>query len=531
MTARGRLLRFLAGAGTLALAAGSILGYAYFSRPSDGKPYIWTKHWTTMYASPATLPKSDFKGSALRKAATSWSVTPGTDFRFVVADTFHDATIGDLDGASDVYFADLGYYTLGICYVTDDSGRLVFDPQRAGTVLFDCDIAFHGYMQMWETGYFDFHSVALHELGHAQGLAHTNEDAAVMTPFLSPYESARVLHTDDVEGQVFLYPPPPGGGRGFPSDTLPLPTRFGTMINLGASRIDAMTGDPITFQATVTNTTTANLLFSGVQTSPSTVGEWEHTQMEPGEVREFSLERTVSGMPGEYETRLQLGGSDQVAVYLAQQTLLGDRLRVRRAPIPLEAQDHFAASLGPAGTDDLALFLPKGAQLLIEGVGAPQWGLGVRTVLLDPSGIPVPSLGPVKPFRARVAGVHRLLVANPTRTPGIYHIFTEGKRTPPPIRAKGTLDGSTPAEIPFPALARTSCTFVVKGSKSLAPRLTALRSPSGVEIPVPEGASFALDEFGEAGIWTAIVEGAPGVAGKATLKGSPQWIPGESTSF
>lgn len=531
MRPSARLLRILGGTLALCLSAGAILAYDYFRRPSDGAPYIWPKHWTAMYTSPTFLPTSDYKGIMFRSAANAWSNTPGTDFRFVVVDGFHDSTIGDLDGANDVYFTYLGYYTLGICYVSDQSGKLVVDPARAGNALFDCDIGFSNYLNIWDTGYFDFQSTAVHELGHALGLAHSGGDAAttVMNPYLYPYTQTRKPGTDDVAGEDFLYVPPPGGGRGFPApNTGTLPLRQATMSDLAASTLDVLVGDPITFAARVENGTGGQILLSGVETKPSSTGAWEDTLVENGSTRVFTLERTVADLPGEYETQLRLGGVDTTAVYLAQQTLLGDRLRVRRPSFPLHVQDDLAASLGPSGRDALDVLLLKGERFALDFRGAPEWGGGVGAVLLDPSGAPVPGWAPARTTTARSSGIHRLVMANPTGKAGNYRIFSMGKGKPPAATARGALGGAAPAEIPFTALARTGGVVEVRGSRKLAPRITALRSPSGAELEIAEGTSIAVEEFAEDGTWTAVVEGAPGQAGNFTLKVKTSWVPGES---
>jgi hypothetical protein len=107
-------------------------------------------------------------------------------------------------------------------------------------------------------------------------------------------------------------------------------------------------------------------------------------------------------------------------------------------------------------------------------------------------------------------------------------VFTEAVSNPPKIKAKGELDGAVPAEIPFAGWARTSVVLEVKGPKALAPRITALRAPSGAIVGVTDGAEILVDELGEEGTWFAIVEGNPGVAGKVKLQGKATWLDGDS---
>lgn len=55
-------------------------------------------------------------------------------------------------------------------------------------------------------GAFDVESVALHEIGHILGLAHTNVSGAVMFPSISPNTTVRNLAQDDIQGIQQLYP-------------------------------------------------------------------------------------------------------------------------------------------------------------------------------------------------------------------------------------------------------------------------------------------------------------------------------------
>ena len=55
-------------------------------------------------------------------------------------------------------------------------------------------------------GQFDVETIALHEIGHLLGLAHSSVAGAVMFPTVSPNATNRVPQPDDIEGVRRLYP-------------------------------------------------------------------------------------------------------------------------------------------------------------------------------------------------------------------------------------------------------------------------------------------------------------------------------------
>ena len=503
----------------IAVAAAAAFGYSWFTGAGN-VPLIWTAHYTTMHASPNTLPPTSTFGAQFRAGASIWAGNPNSDFQFVVSHGFHDPNYGDLDGANDAYFAPLGYTTLGVTYVYSDT---------PDTQLWDCDVAFNDYAYNWSPGSYDFQSVAAHELGHVLGLGHTNSPGAVMTPFLSANQQIRVLQSDDLAGEAFLYPKPGGGGPPPPGPgpgPAPLPVRTGTMTGLAVSSSEVVVGDTLTFSAGVQNNNAGSLLLSAAETTPISTGEWEEVLMGAGETRTFVAPRTVADLPGLYPIRLRLGGSDPTMVYVAQQALPLVTVRVRRPPVPVALQDDLVASLGPEGDERIELFLGRGQSIGLEVLSLSSWP-GARTLqFLDPEGAPVPRWKPGRPARARKAGVHSLLVANTGVEKGLYQLLTECLGRVPAVRAKGVLAGTGPVEVPFAAWARTSVVLSAKGPKALAPRILALRSPSGEAINLPDGAEVFVEEFGEDGIWTAIVDGAPGVAGKFRVTGRPTWLEG-----
>ena len=90
----------------------------------------------------------------------------------------------------------------------------------AGTI-FDGDIAFNS-SEAWSVsgldGSLDIRAVALHEIGHLQGLSHSSIRDAVMWPFLADdIAAARTLKADDIAWSSFYYPTEPAYSTSFGS--------------------------------------------------------------------------------------------------------------------------------------------------------------------------------------------------------------------------------------------------------------------------------------------------------------------------
>ncbi len=147
---------------------------------------------------------------ALRGAAAVWNEALPAEYQIDVAQTSVEVAFDPHDGANSVVWMketwddDLDPLMLGatVRVYRVDSGTLV-----------EADIALNGVSYDWSVGdmgdcqrSFDLQAVLTHELGHALGLNHNEDDpATVMFPSIGACQTKRALHDDDIEGVAFLY--------------------------------------------------------------------------------------------------------------------------------------------------------------------------------------------------------------------------------------------------------------------------------------------------------------------------------------
>ncbi len=152
--------------------------------------------------------------SALSQAANTWG-SQGANFHFVNGGTSSNGTAacggsGGLDGSNTVgWGAQSGSVLAVTCTWFSNSGS----PYKAAVEFdmeFDPDWA-------WTTGNpigVDLQSVALHEFGHALGLDHSGQGAAVMYASYTSGTNKRTPAQDDRDGEIAIY-----GATGGPTNT------------------------------------------------------------------------------------------------------------------------------------------------------------------------------------------------------------------------------------------------------------------------------------------------------------------------
>lgn len=151
--------------------------------------------------------------SAIKTALNAWSSV--ADIKFTQTSTpglarSLDFSFGSIDGSGG---------TLAQAYFPAD----VNSSRLAGDVKFDSS-------ENWEIGNalgsaaFDLVRVAVHEIGHALGLDHSEDSSAILAPTVSASESFTKLDADDVDAILALYAPARTSGTTTPTVTTPTTT-------------------------------------------------------------------------------------------------------------------------------------------------------------------------------------------------------------------------------------------------------------------------------------------------------------------
>lgn len=161
---------------------------------------------------PSGLSKATVE-SAIKTALNAWSNV--ADIKFTQTSTpglarSLDFSFGSIDGSGG---------TLAQAYFPAD----VNSSRLAGDVKFDSS-------EKWEIGNalgsaaFDLVRVAVHEIGHALGLDHSEDNSAILAPTVSASESFTKLDADDVDAILALYAPAKASGTTTPTSTTPTNT-------------------------------------------------------------------------------------------------------------------------------------------------------------------------------------------------------------------------------------------------------------------------------------------------------------------
>jgi len=142
------------------------------------------------------------EGNAVTSAIATWEAASGIDFTYSGSSSIAVADPNDFintvfwaatPNPAHTFLAKASWYE----YASTPGEIVGFD------VHFNTD---HQWAMAATTGRFDIESVAVHEIGHAIGLAHTTNSAETMFSSLPPATLRRTLGSGDIAGAQQLYP-------------------------------------------------------------------------------------------------------------------------------------------------------------------------------------------------------------------------------------------------------------------------------------------------------------------------------------
>ena len=173
------------------------------------QPLRWENSQTTMLISTESFPPNSWWDVELQAAMWQWNDVAGSEFNFLM----DGGTDGDYpNGSNEIYLSDSpSIFDDDVLAVTRKAHRPCWD----GGDLAETDILFNKdkeWTRNWPTtDEYNFGIVALHELGHALGLAHEDKVMATMNTFYpngGPVgnDNDSTPLGDDRQGVRHLYP-------------------------------------------------------------------------------------------------------------------------------------------------------------------------------------------------------------------------------------------------------------------------------------------------------------------------------------
>lgn len=196
------------------------MGQAVAFEPSGGSWKFPSANFTVSFS--GVSPSGESWSNAFTRALGEW--TSKSTFEFNATDGFSDPCGGRNtprfgDGVTSAAFSATQCGTAfgsGVLAVTLKTVSCPNSSCTGNRTITESDIVFSQAIN-WDvysgtprSGVRDFYRVALHELGHALGLEHESDEAAIMQPFISSIDS---LQNDDIAGANFIY----GKSLSFPS--------------------------------------------------------------------------------------------------------------------------------------------------------------------------------------------------------------------------------------------------------------------------------------------------------------------------